>query len=465
MAPPRTLEEAIERIAQLEEQVRALLARLGRTSRNSDKPPSADPPGVAQSPRPPTGRKRGGQPGHPRHDAALLPPERVTARRDVRPTSCWRCGRGLHGSDPHPVCHQVIDVPPVQATAEEWLIHSLVCDRCGARNRGDLPDGVPTLHYGPRLTALVAIFAGAYRLSARLIQGLVGDLFDVHLSLGMIPKLQDQASQAMAEPAAEAAEHVRAAPRVFGDETSWTEDKKRAWLWVALTKTVAVFVIRCSRGAKVAKELLGAAFGGILHSDRWAGYDWVDVARRQVCWAHLIRQFRGFVELGGPAAPIGRALGRACRRMFKHWNQVRDGTLSRAGFALQMRAIERRIVRLLRRGATSGLRRVAGRCREILKLEGALFTFVRRTDVEPTNNHAERALRHAVIWRKASFGTDSVRGSRFVERVLTAVTSLRLQGRNALEWMTDTCHAMLMRQAAPSLLPQPREATGQAAAA
>ena len=70
-----------------------------------------------------------------------------------------------------------------------------------------------------------------------------------------------------------------------------------------------------------------------------------------------------------------------------------------------------------------------------------------------------------MIWRKASFGTDSVRGSRFVERVLTAVTSLRLQGRNALEWMTDTCHAMLMRQAAPSLLPKPREAVGQAAVA
>jgi transposase len=465
VAPARSLEEANERIAQLEALVAELLARLGRNSRNSDKPPSADPPDAAQPPKAPSGRKRGGQPGHQRHEAALLPPGRVTARHDVRPTSCWRCGGSLHGRDPHPACHQVIDVPPVQATAEEWLLHTLVCDRCGASNRGELPAGVPTLRYGPRLTALVAVFAGAYRLSARLIQGLVGDLFGVRVSLGMIPKLQDRASEAMAAPAAEAAEHVRAAPRVFADETGWTEDKKRAWLWVALTRTVAAFAIRRSRSAKVAKELLGAGFGGLLHSDRWASYDWVAVGRRQLCWAHLVRQFRGFEELGGAAAPIGRALGRACRRMFRHWNRVRDGTLSRSGFALRMRPIERRVVKLLRRGASSGLPRVAGRCREILVLEDALFTFVREADVEPTNNRAERALRHAVIWRKASFGTDSERGSRFVERVLTAVTSLRLQGRNVLEWVTSAYRALLMRRPVPSLLPQPQAAIGQQIAA
>jgi transposase len=382
-----------------------------------------------------------------------VPPEKVRNTQVVKPEYCRVCSHALAGEDPMPYRHQVFDLPKSEPTVDEWQLHSLVCPWCAAITRAQLPDAVPHGQFGPRLQAMVAVSSGAYRLSKRNVEDMFRDFFGVELSLGTICNLQQDTSHALAQPFAECLAHIQQQRGpVSADETSWREAKKKAWLWIAISMTVAVFLIRPSRGAEVAKELLGEKFAGYLNSDRWVGYDWVDILRRQICWSHLDRHWEGFIDLGGEAKRLGRALQKQTKRIFRLWHQVRDGTLKQSSFRLYMGPIKRRVAHLLRQGEACSITKVAGRCKRILKLEAAMWTFVRVEGIEPTNNHGERGVRHPVMWRKVSFGTDSANGSRFVERVLTAVVTLRLQHRNVLDYMTAVCEATLHGRQAPSLL-------------
>jgi len=444
-------------IAKLLLRVQALEAQLAQNSSNSSRPPSTDPPGAAPAakPRAKSGRRRGGQPGHKKHQRVLLPPERVTETTSLRPTGCRRCAKPLTGSDPEPYQHQVVEIPRLLAQGHDYWLHSLFCETCKIYTRAELPVGVPTGNFGPRLQAMIAVCSGQYHMSKRMIEEMMSDFFDAKLCLGSVSNLEQDTSEALAAPVAEAAEYVKEQPIKHADETGWTEAKKRAWLWVVVTSNVAVFLIRRSRGAVVAKELLRAVFTGILNSDRWSGYNWIPTSMRQLCWAHLVRHFKGFEDNGVHGKRIGLSLQDCTERMFGHWHRVRDGTLQRSSFQQYMRPIRSEIRDLLRQGSLCDVPKVAGCCREILKLQAALFTFVRVAGVEPTNNTAEQAVRRPVLWRKACFGTDSESGSRFVERILTVVATLRMQKRNVLDYVTVACEARLRGHAAPSLLPQP----------
>jgi transposase len=442
-------------IDELRAQVQELTAQLKQNSSNSSKPPSADPP---QAPAPKkrrakSRRGRGGQPGHERNERELVPLVNVTAVSEVKPDYCRACSRELEGTDPEPYRHQVIEIPRVMPTVHEYRLHSLQCRGCATRTRALVPDGVPTGQFGPRLQAMVAVASGSYRMSKRRIEEMLSDFFGVDLSLGTIANLEQATSVALREPVEEVAREVRCALVVHADETGWYQRGKRAWLWVAATTQLACFLVSQSRGAQVAKQLLGEAFAGFLISDRWSAYTWVETRRRQLCWAHLLRQFVGFQDYGRRAARLGRALELRTTMMFRLWHQVRDGTMSRARFRLQMRPTERAVLAHLRACARLPIPKVAGRAREILALEQALWTFVTQPGIEPTNNHAERLVRHAVLWRKSSFGTDSDAGSRFVERILTTVSTLRLQKRNVLDYVEHACMAALLGQRPASLLP------------
>jgi transposase len=273
------------------------------------------------------------------------------------------------------------------------------------------------------------------------------------MSLGTIANLEQATVQAVAEPVAEARAYVQQQPVAYLDETGWREGQQRAWLWTAVTAWVTGFVVRLSRSGKVAQELLGEPCWGWLVTDRWSGSSWYPPWRRQLCWAHLVRDIEAMMARGGPSQATGEALQAQARQMFHWWHRVREGTLSHASFGVYMRPIRREIERLLEAGQTCGVPKTAGVCREILKRRQALWTFVRHEEVEPTNNAAERAIRPGVLWRQGSFGTHSPEGSRFVEAIMTVVATLKQQHRNVLDYLTAACEAALRDETAPSLLP------------
>jgi transposase len=287
------------------------------------------------------------------------------------------------------------------------------------------------------------------------VQALLEDLFGVAWGLGTIATLEQATPQAVAEAVAEARASVQTQPAASADETGWREGQQRAWLWTAVTTGGTGFVVRLSRRAKVAQALVGEQFGGWLATDRWRAYTWYPTWRRQLGWAHLLRDIEAMIQRGGRAAESGEALHTQTRQMCHWWHRVRDGTLTHASFKTYMQPIWREVARRLEAGQTCGAPKTAGTCRQILKLRQALWTFVRHQGVEPTNNTAERAIRPGVLWRKGSFGTQSADGSRFVEALMTVVTTLKQQHRHVLDYLTVACQAALCGEPAPSLLPTP----------
>jgi len=448
------VEELQQAIPKLQTRISRLEEQVGQNSRNSSKPPSSDPPNVKKPPPKAKGkRKAGGQPGHAGHGRGLKPTDEVSRFVVHRPTGCRGCGALLLGEDPQPQRHQVCELPPIEPEIIEYQVHTLHCLRCGQATSAEWPVGMPPGRFGPRVQALVGALSGRYHISRRDIQEMLAALFQVEMSLGSVSNQEAQVSMALSQPVAEAHAYVQQQVQVNTDETSWSRENRKHWLWTAATPLVTVFLIVATRGADGAKQLLGREFGGVTGSDRWSAYNWLDAARRQLCWAHLLRDFQAFVERKGESAIIGQALLTQAALMFDLWYRVRDGTLSRSEFQQAMQPIRREVVALLRLGAFINHRQTAKTCGNILKLQPALWAFVEHDGIEPTNNAAERALRRAVLWRKRSFGSQSERGQHFTERVLTVVTTLRQQKRNVLTYLTAACHAQHLGLPAPSLLP------------
>jgi transposase len=447
--------DGLERqITELTHQVRDLEARLDQNSTNSSKPPSTDPIGVKRKPpEPPSKKRRGGQKGHPRRMRALVPPERVASVTDCKPTQCRRCGHSLSGVDAEPRRHQVAELPPIEPEVHEYRLHRLCCPHCKTVTCGALPDGVPGTAFGPSLHAALSVLTGAYRLSKRQVVQLGSDLLGLTISVGMIAKLERITAEVLEQPVAELAEAVKTTEAANIDETGWREAHLKAWLWVVVTSVGVVFRIARSRAGAVAAGLLGEEPQPIVISDRFPGYEWIKLKSRQVCWAHLRRDFQAMIDREGDGAEVGRQLLWQSNKLFEYWHKVRDGTIRRSTF-LQTVAWLRPMVRSsLERGAVCACPKTATTCAELLRLWDCLWTFTRVAAVEPTNNAAERALRHAVIWRRISGGTDSEAGSRYVERMLSAVATCRQQGRSVLGYLTKCHRTRLDGRAAPSLLP------------
>jgi transposase len=441
------------RIADLEE-------RINTNSTNSSRPPSSDPPSVKRRPpAPASGKKRGGQPGHRRQARPLVPPEQLRQVIDCKPPECRWCHQPLQGDDPEPIRHQVAEVPPVTPVVDEYRLHRLTCPRCRTSTCATLPPGVPKGAFGPRLRATLSVLAGGYRLGKRPIRQLAFDLLGLTISVGMICRLERQSADELEAPVEELRQYVREAAVAHIDETSWWQGRDKMWLWTAVTRLVTVFTIAPSRGADVARDMLGTDAQKVVISDRLTSYSWIK--RRQFCWAHLNRDFQAMIDRGGESAEVGRLLLGHSERLFDWWHRVRDGTMARPTLQAKVAMIRFSFREDLRRGVKSGCARTAGTCRELLAGESHLWTFVRVEGVEPTNNDAERALRHGVIYRKLSGGTDSEAGSRFVERMLSVVATCRQQEVNVLDYLTRCYQARLDGQAAPSL--RPTTSTAQAA--
>ena len=440
-----------EQIRQLQQQLADATAKLNTNSSNSSLPPSSDrfhgkrrPPPTANQPR----KKRGGQPGHRRHQRLLVPSDQVRQTIPCKPDACRRCGQPLGGTDPSPLRHQVAELPIVRPDIVEYQLHRLTCPCCHTSTCGRLPPEVKG-QFGPRLEATLALLAGRYRLGLRPLVTLAQDLWGLDLSSGMVSKLRRHTAEALHLSWVEVALHVRT-QNVNIDETPWREGKRRAYLWGVVAPWATLFRIAYGRTRRIAEELLGASYAGVATCDRLKSYWWI--GRLQWCWAHLRRDFQAMIDRDNEGKGIGEALLKQSNRLFHLWHQVKQGTLSRRRFAEAIKPVRQAVQRALRRGRTCGCGKTAGTCQELLAHEERLWTFVAVAGVEPTNNAGERAERQGVLWRKTSGGTDSPHGSRFVQRVLTVVHTCRQQGKNVLAFLSDCIQAWRHGRAPPPLL-------------
>lgn len=448
------LQAQVTELESLRLEVAELRERLGRNSQNSSQPPSADPP-FQRPARPLTKRerKRGAQPGHPGTGRKLVPLAEVDRVVKLRPTACQDCGSLLLGEDPQPQRRQISEIPPTHATVTEYQLHTLSCLHCGQTNTAAWPADLPVGSFGPRVQAITGYLTGQLHLSHRAAATALQDLHGLTLGIGSIAALQRQVSTALAQPVATVEKFIAQQAHHHADETSWQMQHKICWLWVDVTAEATRFRIDASRSQAAAQELLGAKVKGTVNTDRYGAYHWLDEERRQFCWSHLQRDFQAISERTGAAATIGAALLTATKELFTAWHRYRAGELDWGAFQTTMGPIQTRVKEQLQAGQACGQAKTAGTCQHILAEEAALWTFVRVEGVEPTNNAAERALRPAVLWRRQSLGTQSAAGNTFVERILTAVTTLRQQKRNVLAWLTNACTAALGQDAPCCLLP------------
>ena len=439
----------LARVAELEEQLRL-------SSRNSSKPPSGDGPGAGgkqqKTPGPEKGqRKPGGQPGHTgHHREASREPDTVVM---LPPPSRCPCGGEIRDVDTEPAArHQLWEIPPPAAQVTEYRRYAGRCSCCDRRITAPLPPEVPEGMLGPRAQSMVGMLTGAYRLSIRQTQQLIAEWFGLDVSVGVLSGTQVAIGKTLAAPMAEIAAAARQAAVVHIDETGYPQQRERGWLWTLITPEVSLFRLQPQRTRAVALDLLGEQYGGIVISDRYTVYDYLPNDQRQVCWAHLLRDFQRIAERPGEAGAIGERLLSYGRQTFKILHAHEAGSLSDEGYHALLSPLRRLVHLELEAGKEGDHAPTANTCERLLKLEPALWTFTLNEAVEPTNNAAEQALRPAVIKRKLSFGTRSKAGATFLERFLSVAATCRKQGKNLLDYLHATLHADIKGQPPPPLL-------------
>jgi transposase len=437
------------RVAQLEARVADLEAKLNQNSTNSSKPPSADPPGVKRAPpKPKSGKKAGGQPGHPKHERA--PVDRPDHVRECKPTACRRCARPLAGDDPEPLRHQVTELPPVTPVVTEYRRHRLKCSKCGVTTCGELPAGVAGQD-GPRLRAACALLTGAFRLSKTKAARLLTDLFGVPLSPAQVCATEAAVGEQLQPAVAALLDAARGHPANV-DETGMGKGR---WLWVLVTAVATVFRIAGGRTKRAFLDLVGTTYGSVVTSDRYRAYDHLPDWRHQLCWSHLRRDFQAMIDRQTAGSAVGDELLALSDEMFALWKRVRDGTLTYRRFGGKMHAardFRTRFREALGRGTGCGCAFTEATCQELLDREISLFVFAFRAGVEPTNNAAERAVRHGVLWRKQSGGPKSAAGAVYLANIWSVVETCRQHGEDVWAYLTACVEAADHGRPLPKLL-------------
>ena len=444
-----------QQLAQLQAQLADLQARLNQHSQNSSKPPSSDPPSAPPRPaRVGRGRAKGGQPGHERHERPSPDPDHISEVRHHHPQSCPHCQVALSATwqDACAVQTQYVwEIPLVEPHITAHHYHTLCCRSCGELVTASRPADVPPGSFGPRTAATVAMLHGRYRLSDREIPQLLHDLYGLPISLGSVVDLQQVVSDASAPIYTAIQTTIQQPPSINMDETGWKEAGKRRWLWVAVSRVATLFHVASSRAGKVIATLVGTAFGGVVTSDRLKSYRVLAVDRRQICWAHLIRNLLALAERNGSLGAWAVDLLAQSELLFALWHTFRAGRIDRVTLAACMQPLQASMRAILERGQRR-YDQAQGLSEELLSLWPALWTFVSVDGVEPTNNAAEQALRPAVLWRKGCFGAQSAAGNTFVERILTVAATCRQQERHLLTFLTEAVDAYWQGQPAPTLV-------------
>ena len=428
--------EEIERLKALVEDLRE---ELERHSGNSSKPPSSDSSSQREKNRAKrkrrSNKKRGGQPHHKGSCREFVSPDEVDAITDHYPPVCVSCWRSLpeksFGAFSRFQVTELTKKGGVLIT--EHRCHNVLCD-CGFVTKASRAV-LPRSAFGPRLCSTIVMLTGVFHLSRRQAQQLLADVFGIKIALGSISNIERRMSALLEGGYQRAKDAATAAAIKHTDGTTWRRAGAPLSLWTVATATVTVFTILADGTAARLRTLFGR-IKGILISDRAKAINFWAMSRRQICWAHLRRKFISFSERAGPAGAIGKRLVEHTDVLFDLQRAFADGDISRRVFRRRMAPVRKEVEALLKNGDDKKIRRVSGSCADILQHKEALWTFVDRKGVEPTNNHAEREIRSFVLWRKKSFGSQSERGDRFAERIMTAVHSLRKQRRAVMPYLT-----------------------------
>ena len=462
----RENERLRERVAESEKQIAELerqLAGRKKDSTNSSKPPSSDGPAAAPRKKPARKcgkRKPGGQPGHPGRHRQLVPLGHVDQVIPVLPADCRHCGQVLpqqieQSTTPENIHrYQVTELPPMRAHITEFQCHKVTCPHCNKSTRAELPVEVRTSSFGPRLAGLVAYLTVGMRMPRRGVEQLLTTVLGIEISLGSTQKLVEESSAALAAACQQLEKQLPLEPVLNSDETGWRSMGERRWLWALVASSFVYFTVATTRSSAVLIHLLGTVFPGILCSDRFGAYLKYHKGRAQFCWAHLKRDLLGIQKFARTtdAEQFCRDALALTARLFRLWHKFRGGGLNRAELMLKSIPIQKRFFTLCEQHLDSEDNDVGVLATALFLHCDRLFAFLEHPGVEPTNNSAERALRHAVIWRKISFGNQSAAGEVATARLLTAARTCVLQGRNALEFLCESVSRHRAGQPSLSLL-------------
>ena len=433
-------------------EVAELKRRLGQNSSNSSRPPSSDlPQAPKRQARKRSGRKPGGQPGHEGHHRQMVAEPDQTLVHP--PERCDGCGESLADGEAvgEAVCHQVWELPRVVCVVTEHRRQRRRCGCCGKVTLADVPAGTPMGAFGPNLCATVVGLA--QHMSREQVARFVTDNFGCPMTAASVEAICKRASGALAGTYEQLAGAVAQQPVVHMDETAWRWPSQRRWTWLASSDQIAVYRLADTRAARIAKDLLGEDFPGVVVSDRYGAYSWIEVSKRQACWSHLLRDFEAIAERGGRNQRLGRALKQTASEILAaHRAHTAEGRHV-AWNEPELIELHHRLMDLLDQGTRMRDEKTSRFCAGLLELWPALWQFTETAGVDPTNNKAERALRFAVLLRKRSGGTRVEHGDRFIERLLTIRETCRLQGRSMHHYLLDAITAALHAQPAPSLLP------------
>jgi transposase len=441
LAMDRRIQQLESHVARQDERIAKLERQLNRSSKNSSQPPSADGPSApARLSKGPSPRSQGAQPGHEGKGRPLLPAWALDEVIEHWPERC-SCGHVFAASEQvavgDPVRHQVEELPVITVKVTEHRAQRVHCPGCGEHTRAELPREVTQSAFGPRLHAAIATLSVRNRISRRDVVELAEQLFSSRISTGTVEAILTRTGEALSDPHADLLDRLRCAHAVNMDETGWRTAGERRALWGVFDDRHAYLHVATNRHEDHAKELL-ADTKAIVTSDRWWAYSHLPLSRRQLCWAHLKRDFAAHAEGLGAEKEFGERGLELCERVF--WaSELFKHTGDRRELELTVRRLQREYKPIIRGYAAKRARNrhCRGMARNLMKAWPALWTFATHPGVEPTNNHAERALRSAVIYRKLSLGSQSEGGELRTARLLSAHTTCRLQGRSLFVYLTE----------------------------
>ena len=381
--------ELIEANRRLESRIADLEQRLNRDSHNSSLPPSADPPSAAPRPRrSASSRRPGAQAGHAGTSRPLLPLERVNEVVDHWPERCSSCARPFREEERSEVAtpqrHQICELPAITVWVSEHRLHRLRCPACAAETRAALPADVPQGAFGPRLQAAVVTLAVRNRVSRRDTTELLRELFGAELASGSVDAIMRCAGKALEAPYAHLHEQLKQAAVVNIDETGWRTGGERRTLWGMLDARAALFRIAADRHRREAQVLLGEEFSGIVCSDRWWAYDHLDPERRQLCWAHLVRDFTAHSEGVAAQKQFGEACLKIAEQLFAAWDEYRRSG-ERARLLEQTAPLKDELRALLEQAAhrSTKTKRQRPFAKHLIQRWPALWTFTAVPGVSP----------------------------------------------------------------------------------